>query len=99
MQRRINQYKFNEIDTIATYGILRGTVELLKMSNSFWYIDHGYLKGSKKTFKQGTNILELNGYFRIVYNGFFHNGQGNHNSDRFNKLDISLKPIKKMVAI
>jgi hypothetical protein len=91
----INEYKFNEIDTIATYGILRGTGELLKISNSFWYIDHGYFKGSKRTFKQGTNILDLNGYFRIVYNGFFHNGKGNYSSDRFNKLNISPKPIKK----
>ena len=59
-------------------------------------MDHGYFKQSRRSFTNNkTNILDLNGYFRIVFNDFWHDGKGNKPSDRFKKLNISFKDVKK----
>ena len=91
----INNFKdYNK--TIATYGVLRGTGELLKKVNNFFYIDHGYFKQSKRTFvNKRTNIMDLDGYFRIVYNNYIHDGRGNYPKDRLEKLNLKFRDINK----
>ena len=88
---------FNEFNkTIATYGYRRGTGELLKKVKNFFYIDHGYFLQSKRKFvKNKVHKIDLKGYFRIVYNDYWHDGSGNKPNDRFKKLGINLKDIKK----
>ena len=74
---------FKEYDkTIATYGVLRGTYEVIKKVKNYYYMDHGYFNQSERVFKNNrTNVMNLNGYFRIVYNNFIHNGRGNYPND------------------
>ncbi len=88
---------FNDFNkTIATYGYLRGTGEILKKVKNFFYIDHGYFKQSKRKFIKNKVInLGLDGYFRIAYNDYWHNGSGNHLPDRLNKLSLEIKEKKK----
>ena len=82
--------------TIATYGYLRGSGELIRKVKNYIYIDHGYFKQSSRTFSNNkTNILDLDGYFRIVFNDFWHDGSGTKPNDRFKKLNIELSNIKK----
>jgi len=39
---------FFEYDrTIATYGVLRGTLEIINKVKNYYYIDHGYFNQSK----------------------------------------------------
>ena len=53
-------------------------------------MDHGYFKQSSRKFENNkTNVLDLDGYFRIVYNNFIHNGEGNFPNDRLNKLKLN----------
>ena len=84
---------FKEFDKpVATYGLKRGTADILKKVNNFYYMDHGYFNQSKRSFKNSkTTIFELDGYFRIVQNDYFHNGLGNYPSDRLEKLKINFK--------
>ena len=88
---------FKEFDkTIATYGYLRGTGEALKKVKNFFYIDHGYFKQSKRKFiKNKVHKIDLDGYFRIVFNDYWNDGSKQMPSDRFNKLSLSIKDIKK----
>ena len=64
---------FKEYDkTIATYGVLRGTYELINKVKNYYYIDHGYFNQSQRTFDNNrTNVINLDGYFRIVYNNLY----------------------------
>ena len=39
--------------------------------------------------------MDLDGYFRIVFNDFWHDGSGTKPNDRFKKLNIELSNIKK----
>ncbi len=82
--------KFREYNkTIATYGVLRGTYEVIKKVNNYYYIDHGYFNQSSRKFQNSrTNILNLDGYFRIVYNNLVHNGEGNYPDDRLKNLKL-----------
>ena len=64
---------FPELDTIASFGVLRGCDLAMKKSKEFWYIDHGY----------------FGGYYRITRNETIHDGKGNHDWDRFNKFDLN----------
>ncbi len=82
---------FKEFDkTIATYGVLRGTYEIIKKVKNFFYIDHGYFNQSKRKFQNNrTNVVNLDGYFRIVYNNLIHNGEGNFPDDRLKKLNLN----------
>ena len=84
---------FKDYDkTIATYGVLRGTYELIKKVKNFYYMDHGYFNQSDRKFENNrTKILNLDGYFRIVYNNFVHNGDGNYPDDRLKKLNLNFK--------
>ena len=88
---------FNEYDkTIATYGVLRGTFEIINKVKNFYYMDHGYFNQSSRKFEnKRTNILDMNGYFRIVYNNFIHNGEGNYPDDRLKKLKLNFFDQKK----
>ena len=88
---------FKDFDkTVATYGFRRGTSEILKKVNNFYYIDHGYFNQSKRVFENNkTKIFNLDGYFRIAYNNYWHDGQGNSPDDRLKKLNINFKPLKK----
>ncbi len=81
---------FKEYDkTIATYGVLRGTYEVIKKVKNYYYMDHGYFNQSERVFKNNrTNVVNLNGYFRIVYNNFIHNGKGDYPNDRLKKLNL-----------
>ena len=85
--------KFKEYNrTIATYGVLRGTFELTKKVNNFFYMDHGYFNQSKREFIDNrTNVLNIDGYFRIVFNNFIHNGKGNYPDDRLKKLNLNIE--------
>jgi len=92
----INSYNFNEYDQIATYGILRGTGEILKKSKNFFYLDHGYIATSDRSFtEKGTLIKNLDGYFRIVRNDFIGFKIKNYDSDRLKKLNINFLPVRK----
>ncbi len=92
----IKEYKFNESDKIASYGILRGTGEILKKSNNFLYIDHGYINASERSFSnKGTLIKNLDGYFRIVKNDFIGFKVNNYDENRIKKLDLKFSPIRK----
>ena len=84
--------KFKEYEsTIATYGVLRGTFELIKKVNNFYYMDHGYFNQSKREFIDNkTNVLNMDGYFRIVYNNFIHDGKGDYPDDRLKKLNLNI---------
>lgn len=89
---KIDDYIFNKNDTIASYGILRGTGEIFKKSHNFYYIDHGYLGASKRSFSKGSTVIEdYDGYFRVVHNDYF--GFKNTNSDnkRLEKLNLKFK--------
>jgi hypothetical protein len=83
--------------TIATYGVLRGTFELTKKVNNFFYMDHGYFNQSKREFiNNTTNVVNMDGYFRIVFNNFVHNGKGNYPNDRLKKLNLNILEQKKL---
>ncbi len=88
---------FNKFDeTIISYGYLRGVGDLYKKVRNFYYIDHGYFKQSERNFQNNTtNIIKLNGYFRIVQNDYWHNGSGSKPNDRFVSLNIEVKNLKK----
>ena len=88
---------FKDFDkTIATYGFKRGTAEILKKSRDFYYMDHGYFNQSNRNFKNSnTTVFDLDGYFRIVHNNYWHNGLGNNKSDRLDKLNLKFKKIKR----
>ena len=91
----VNQFKdYNK--TIATYGVLRGTYEIIKKVKNFYYMDHGYFNQSRRKFEDNkTNILDLDGYFRIVENKLIHNGEGNFPDDRLKKLNLNFFEQKK----
>ena len=82
---------FKEYDkTIATYGILRGTGAIIERVKNFYYMDHGYFKQSNRIFEnKKTNVLDLDGYFRIVFNDYMHSGEGNFPDDRLRKLNLN----------
>ena len=88
---------FKEFDkTIATYGVLRGTLEVINKVKNFYYMDHGYFHQSARIFENRlTKVKNMDGYFRIVYNNFVHNGKGNFPSDRLNKLNLEILDQKK----
>ena len=89
--------KFNDYSqTIASYGYLRGTGELIKKVKNFYYIDHGYFKQSSRRFENNkTKINNFDGYFRIVYNNYWHDGIGKKSNDRLSKLNLKFENIKK----
>jgi hypothetical protein len=83
--------------TIATYGILRGTFELIKKVNNFFYMDHGYFNQSKREFIDNTtNVVNMDGYFRIVFNNFIHSGKGDCPDDRLKKLKLDIVEQNKL---
>ena len=83
--------------TIATYGVLRGTFEVINKVQNYYYMDHGYFNQSDREFKNNrTEVLNLDGYFRIVHNNLIHNGKGNFPSDRLKKLNINFKKNNKL---
>ncbi len=82
--------------TIATYGYLRGTGEAIQKSKNFYYMDHGYFNQSSRIFeKNKTKIIDLDGYFRVVHNDFWHDGSGSQPDDRLKKLKLKFKDINK----
>lgn len=84
----VNHFK-DYSKTIATYGILRGTGDLIEKVNNFYYMDHGYFKQSKRTIHDSkTNILDLDGYFRIIHNDYMHGYDENYPEDRLKKLNL-----------
>lgn len=88
---------FRDYDkTIATYGVLRGTLEKINKVKNYYYMDHGYFNQSKRSFVNNrTSVINLEGYFRIVYNNFIHNGKGNLPNDRLKKLNLKITDQKK----
>ena len=92
-----NVKDFKEFDkTIATYGVLRGTLEVINKVKNYYYMDHGYFNQSKRIFKNNlTKVENMDGYFRIVYNNFIHNGKGNFPNDRLKKLNLEIIDQKK----
>ena len=58
-------------------------------------MDHGYFNQSSRSFENNTtSILNLDGYFRIVYNNLMHNGEGNFPDDRLKKLNLKFSKQK-----
>lgn len=94
----VDKYIENE-NIFASYGILRGTGEIIKKKNSkFIYLDHGYFNASSRKFtKEKKTILgDLEGYFRVIRDDLYFNiNYLNNKTERFNKLQINLKE-KKM---
>ena len=90
--------KFKEYNKpIATYGVLRGTFEVINKVENYYYMDHGYFNQSQRNFKNNrTEVLNLDGYFRIVHNNLIHNGEGNFPDDRLKKLNINFKKKNKL---
>ena len=87
-------YDYNQ--PIAFYGYIRGTGEAAKKSKDFWYMDHGWLTPSTRSFGNNKTIIyNLDGYFRVVHNNYWHNGKGACPSDRLAKLKIEFKPERK----
>lgn len=72
----------------AFYGILRGTGEILKqcewVHRDYYYIDHGY-------FLPG----HYDGYYRITHNGRQCSGYGERPPDRWESLNIGLRPWRR----
>ncbi len=82
--------------TIVTYGVLRGTFDIIKKVQNYYYIDHGYFNQSGREFKNNrTEVLNFDGYFRIVHNNLIHSGDGNFPDDRFTNLNINIKKQNK----
>lgn len=84
----INNFKeYNK--TIATYGVLRGTFNIIKKVKNYYYMDHGYFNQSSRKFENNrTNVLNMDGYFRIVFNNLIYNGDVNYPDDRLKKLNL-----------
>ncbi len=88
----ISDYIHDDQDIIASYGILRGTGELFKKSKNFYYIDHGYLGASNRTFNQGSTVIkDLDGYFRVVHNDFIGFKLEKFDNKRLDKLNLNFK--------
>ena len=70
----------------CVYGILRGCGEIIRscewVGREYWHIDHGYLHGNKG----------YNGYYRITKNGRQWAGNGDYAADRFNGLQVRVRP-------
>ena len=94
----INEYK-DDNEIFITYGILRGTGEIIKKKKeNFIYIDHGFYRSSARKFtKEKKTILnELRGYFRVIKGDlYFNNFEFEIDSKRFDELDIKLKDKRK----
>ena len=91
----VNNFRDYE-KTIATYGVLRGTLGIINKVRNYYYMDHGYFNQSKREFENNkTNIIDLDGYFRIVHNNFIHNGKGSYPNDRLKKLNLDIVDQKK----
>lgn len=94
----IKNYEFNSNDTFITYGILRGTGKIIKESQNYIYIDHGFMNSSNRKFNKSkmTLINNLDGYFRIVRNDLYFNKIDTLlDKTRFKKLNMDLKDLKK----
>ena len=74
----------------ATYGILRGTSEVLleceRLGREFYYVDHGYFRPSDHA--RG----DFSGYYRVTCRGYQVDGSGDHSSARWSKLGIRMRP-------
>ena len=88
----INDYKFSDKDLIASYGILRGPGEIFKKSKDFFYIDHGYLGASNRSFNKGATVIKgLEGYFRVVHNEYIGFDLKKYDTKRLEKLNLEFK--------
>ncbi len=71
------------------YGILRGCGDIMKAAEEakqdYLYIDHSF-------FKQTRSNADEFGYYRCIKNGRYHHPIADMPSDRFEQLDIELKP-------
>ena len=94
---KLNEYK-NSSNIFATYGILRGTGEIIKQrKENFIYLDHGYFNSSTRRFtkEKNTILTNLEGYFRVVKDDlYFNKSKLNNNEKRFKELNIKLKEKK-----
>ena len=74
----------------ATYGILRGTGDILleceRLGREFYYIDHGYFCPSDH--QHG----DMSGHYRVTRNAFQAKGKGEHGPGRWDTLDMEMEP-------
>ena len=93
----IKKYK-DEDKIFVSYGILRGTGEIIKQKKkNFIYIDHGYFSSSSRRFTKEKNTIlrSLEGYFRVIKDDlYFNNHTIKNDKKRFNDLNIDLKEKK-----
>jgi len=88
----VRDYVYNENDTVSSYGILRGTGKILKKSKNFYYIDHGYIGASSRSFSKDKTIYkDFDGYFRVVHNDFIGFKLEKFDEKRLQKLNINFK--------
>lgn len=95
--KNINDYDLSNNSIFASYGILRGVGEIIKQNKNFIYMDHGFLKGSKRTFNvDKSTVVNLDGHIRVLRNDlYFNQTYSNYNSERFKNLNIVTKDLIK----
>jgi len=91
----VNNFKdFSQ--SIATYGYLRGTGEIINKVKKFFYMDHGYFSQSQRSFDKNRTVIDkFDGYFRVVYNDYWHNGSGSKPDDRLKKMNLKFNNLNK----
>ena len=93
----LNKYN-NSPNIFASYGILRGTGEIIKKrKENFLYLDHGYFNSSTRRFtkEKNTILTDVEGYFRVVKDDLYFNKSYLSNGvKRFEELNIKLKAKK-----
>jgi hypothetical protein len=80
--------------TMMTYGVKYGSGDLIKKcirkNHDFLYMDHTFFAQKRVSIGYFTKAI-----FRLIKNGRYWHGIEDMPSDRFEKLDIKLKPWKK----
>lgn len=83
----------SKLEETATYGILRGTADVISKSKHFWYIDNGYFGGQGVIIKK-KYVKSQNTCYRITRDHTLHSGLGNFDWDRFNSFGFELKDFR-----
>ena len=59
-------------------------------------MDHGYFGQSQRSFDKNRTVIDkFDGYFRVVYNDYWHNGSGSKPDDRLKKMNLKFNNLNK----